>query len=255
VMLHSVSDQTLARSLPVTPFRTESVSALTAQGANVIAKFDTGEAAVVLNPHGKGRVVTFGFHLMRSTSPVVAAIAKETVSWFRTEAGASTDDPLAVTRAEWVAWRGDRVTQLVRELSTAAKVKNPTLVISSSGGPSPFEFYACYRDARRWLAEGINDEVFPMDYTTDPNVLSEMLELQAASAPRGTFNRIFPGLQIYATRTVDGAKRVEPQNADIVKQELRIVQQQGYQGFCLFAYNYLSDEIIQVVHAFGGSQR
>ena len=216
----------------------------------MVARFDSGQPAVLLNETGKGRVIVLAFHLMKSTSPEVAALAKQIVDWCQAEAGISAPNPLAAKRAEWVAWRGDQVTALVRDLSIAAKQKNPKLVISSSGGPAPFEFYACYRNAHRWLAEGINDEVFPMNYTADPAVLAEMLELQTASAPAGTFNSIFPGLQIYARQTVNGKVVSGPADASIVEQQLRVVQQHGYQGFCLFAYNTLSDEIIAVVRQF-----
>lgn len=240
----------LALSFPKAFFRNDSVFDAKPSSAAVLARFDSGEPAIILNTFGKGHVITLAFHLMKSTSPEVATIAKQIVAWSESEAGVTAPNPLAAKRAEWVAWRGDRVTQLVRDLSAAAKQKNPALVISSSGGPSPFEFYACYRDARRWLAEGINDEVFPMNYTADPAVLSEMLELQTASAPAGTFTHIFPGLQIYAPRTVNGKKEVVAQDASIVEAELRVVRQHGYEGFCLFANDYLTDDIVTVVKKF-----
>lgn len=250
VTFSAVGDSSLGSTLSKKPFRTDSLYEPKPAGAQIVARFADGSSAVLLNEAGKGRVITLAFHLMKSTSPEVAAIAGQIVAWCRSEAGVSAPDPLVAKRAEWVAWRGDRVTQLVRDLSVAAKQKNPKLVISSSGGPSPFEFYACYRDARRWLAEGINDEVFPMNYTGDPAVLSEMLDLQTASAPAGTVERIFPGLQIYATRTVDGKKQVGPQEATIVEEQLRVVQQHGYRGFCLFSYNNLTDELIAVARKF-----
>jgi hypothetical protein len=125
-------------------------------------------------------------------------------------------------------------------------------VISSSGGPSPWELYACYRDARRWLAEGLNDQVFPMNYTPDPLMLSDMLDLQSASAPTGKGDCIFPGLQLYAQRVVNGKKVTGPMDAAMVEKELRVVQQHGYKGFCLFAYGSFTDEIIEVVRKFSG---
>lgn len=250
ITLEGNGNHPLAAQLNKRSFRTDSLYEARPQGAQILAKCADGSSGVMLNKIGKGCVITLAFHLMKSTSPEVADIAKQIVDWCQAEAGGTSVNPLAAKRAEWVAWRGDRVTQLVRDLSAAAKEKNPKLVISSSGGPAPFEFYACYRDAHRWLAEGINDEVFPMNYTGDPAVLAEMLELQTASAPAGTFPRIFPGLQIYATRTVNGKKEAGPQEAAIVEEQLRIVRQHGYHGFCLFAYNNLTDELIEVVQKF-----
>lgn len=250
IQLQPAGDQAPARMIPTMYFRTESAQELRLNGASVIANLAGGEPAITLKVTGKGRVLVTGFHMMKSTSPVVATLARGIVNWLKAEAGVSSPDPLAAKRAEWVKWRGGRVTQLVRDLSRAAKQIKPQLVISSSGGPSPFEFYACYRDAGRWLAEGINDELFPMNYTPDPAVLSDLLELQTRSAPAGKCDRIFPGLQIYANQIVNGKKVTRPISGAIVERELRVVQQQGYQGFCLFASDYLSDEIIDVVRKF-----
>lgn len=247
VALQPPADPALARALPATPFRVDYTSALVPGGGSSAARYDDGQIAAVLNRHGRGRVLTLGFHLMKSTSPVVATISREIVHWFKTEAGAGLDDPLAPKRAEWFTWRGDRVTELVRDLSAAAKAKNPKLVISSSGGPSPFEFFSCYRDAGRWLAEGINDELFPMNYTTDPVALGEMLTLQTASAPANCRSRIFPGLQLYHKRVVDGKTVTESLDAGIVIRQLEVVREHGYQGFCLFASDYLSDNLINAL--------
>ncbi len=250
VALASNGNTALATALDKKQFRTDSLYEVTAHNAQVLAKCADGSPAVLQNQVSKGRVVTLAFHLMKSTSPEVAAIAKQIVAWCQAEAGVSGANPLAAKRVEWVTWRGDRVTQLVRELSAAAKAINPKLVISSSGGPSPFEFFACYRDAHRWLAEGINDEAFPMNYTPDPEVLSEMLNLQAASAPAGTFNRICPGLQIYTTQIVDGKKSAGPMAAAAVGKQLEVVQRHGCPGFCLFSAEYMTDETIDVVRKF-----
>ena len=207
IMLTPAGNHPLAQALTREPFRDEAVFDTEHGTARVVARFASGQPAVLVNQIGKGRVVTLGFHLMKSKSPVVANLAREMVDWFKTDAGAGLDDPLAAKRAEWINWRDDRVTQLVRDLHTAAKEKNPKLIITSSGGPSPFEFYACYRHASRWLQEGINEEAYPMNYTLNPVELSELLDLQAASAPPGAFGRIVPGIEIFAWHTFDNGRR------------------------------------------------
>jgi hypothetical protein len=248
--IEAAGDHPLGSHMVSKPFCTESLYDAASLGAQVIAKRADGTPAAFLNEIGKGRVIVLAFHLMKSTSPEVAGLARRIADWCEAEAGVAVRNPLAAKRAEWFTWRGEQVTQLVRDLSTAAKQKNPALAISSSGGPSPFEFFACYRDARRWLLEGINDEVYPMNYTEDPMELAEMLELQTASAPPGTVRRIFPGLQIYSARTKNGKREVTSQRAAIVEQQLQIVRQHGYEGFCLFAYNHLNNELIEVVKKF-----
>lgn len=250
VALDPAGQHPLGALLGKPSFRNDSMYEVKPQDAQVIAKLADGTPGVLLNQHGKGQVITLAFHLMKSTAPEVATIARQIASWCQTQAGISGPNPLAAKRAEWVAWRGEHVTQLVRDLSVAAKQKDAKLVISSSGGPAPFEFYACYRDARRWLAEGINDELFPMNYTPDPVELGEMLTLQTASAPAGKVTKIFPGLQIYESYSENGKKKARPISAAVVEQQLHVVQQHGYEGFCLFANNYLSDDIIEVVRKF-----
>jgi uncharacterized lipoprotein YddW (UPF0748 family) len=217
----------------------------------VAARLADGSPAVVINDRG-GKVLALGFHLMKSTSPVVPALAKSIVTWLKTEAGVSTADPLAAKRAAWVAWRAERVTELVRQVHAAAQHRVPAVAISSSGGPSPSEFYSCYRDARRWLAEGLNDHVFPMNYTEDPVALVEMLEVQTASAPPHKFGSIFPGLQTYKRVNNDGETTVEPLDAKIVERQLQVVREHGYGGYALFAYNTLSDEALEVVRRVNG---
>jgi uncharacterized lipoprotein YddW (UPF0748 family) len=252
IMVARPENPALAELLSLEAFRDDTVLDSEPGTATVIAHLASGQPAILVNQIGKGRVVTMGFHLMRSTSPVAADLAKELVSWFKLKAGVEAGDPLAAKRAEWIAWRDDRVTQLVRDIHTAAKQRNPRLIITSSGGPSPFEFYACYRNARRWLSEGVNEEVYPMDYTLNPTELSERLELQAASAPNGIFNRIVPGIEIFQWHTADdGKKSLVPIDPAIVEQELHVVQQQGCPGFVLYSYACMTDDTIKVVKKFG----
>ncbi len=89
-----------------------------------------------------------------------------------------------------------------------------------------------------------------MNYTPDPEELVEILQGQTAAAPPGTLARIHPGLQLYVSKTVGGKRTVVSQNAAVVARQLRVVQQQGYRGFCLFADNYLTEEIIAAVRPF-----
>jgi uncharacterized lipoprotein YddW (UPF0748 family) len=248
ISLHTTNPA--APAWPSEPFRCESVSRLRPGAAAILARGGDGEPLISLQRTGSGRVVVAGFQLMKSTSPVVAAVARDLRAWFARESGVTnTCDPLAAKRAQWVAWRGERVTGLVRELHDAMREK-PGVVLSSSGGPSPAEFFGSFRDARRWLAEGLNEEVFPMNYTADPQALAEMLGLQARSAPPGTFDRIFPGLQIYSTRLAGGERITEAMDPALVERQLQVVARLGSKGFCLFAYNYLTDDIIAVVRKF-----
>lgn len=126
---------------------------------------------------------------MKSKSPVAVSIIASLFDWLREEVGKG--DPLAEKRAAWVEWRANRVTSFVQKLYQIAKQQRPGLTISSSGGPSPSEYYSCYRDAGTWLTSGINDHVFPMNYTEDLSELEEILRIQTQSAPKGAKQSIF----------------------------------------------------------------
>ena len=251
VFLRAEPGEPLTSVLSAEPFRDDFVYSTEPGTARVIFRFGSGEPAVLVNQVGKGRVVTLGFNLMRSTSPVVATLARQMVDWFRTDAGMGAADPLAAKRAEWIAWRADRVTQLVRDIHEAAKQKDARLVVSSTGGPSPFEFFACYRDAPRWLTENINEEVFQMNYTLNPVALWEMLDVQAAAAPQGCFNRINPGIEIFKWEVDEKGKRsLAPIDPAIVAEQLRVAQEHGCPGFSLYSYACLTDATIDVVRQF-----
>jgi uncharacterized lipoprotein YddW (UPF0748 family) len=77
---------------------------------------------------------------------------------------------------QWVAWRRDQVTALVRRVYTEAKAIKPRVAISAAvvawgrGPQSPTgwttqaPYAAVLQDWHAWLTEGIVDYVLPMDY-------------------------------------------------------------------------------------------
>ncbi len=92
---------------------------------------------------------------------------------------ASGRDPSSqpdATDPEWVAWRRDQVTALVRRIYLETKATKPSVVVSADvvawgkppQGPDGWEqsapFSAVFQDWRYWLQEGIVDYLVPMDY-------------------------------------------------------------------------------------------
>lgn len=245
--LKSESNHPLARTLNAKRFLTASSFNLTPAGGEVIARTSAGEPVAVVSQPG-GRVVLLGFHLMKSTSPDVVAISRGVIDWLREQPGVTRGaDPLAAKRAAWVQWRADCVTNLVRDVHEACQEKSAETLVSSSGGPSRAELFACYRDARRWLAEGINDRVFPMNYTDNVDDLRDKLRVQVSATPAGKQSAIYPGLKMYRVEQVDGRPTSRPQQAETLKAQLAVVKEYGYQGYALFAYNSLSDELVNVL--------
>ena len=245
ISLQQTGNHPLGRLIPDRSFIT-SGSMPQVNDAKTIARLTTGETAVTIKQLGKSSVMVMGFRAMESDADSVILLLKGIMNWYRAEAGIKNKDLLAVKRNQWIKWRADKVTELVREVSKAVKEKNPKLVVTSSAGVGPQQYYGCYRDGASWLTEGINDCLFPMNYSPDPEELKDILEEQGNSIPRGKFNHIYPGLQLYEVKN----KVVTSLDARIVEKQLMIVQKKGYQGYCLFAYHTLSDEIIEVLKKF-----
>ena len=214
--------------------------------ARIIARLSTGEPVITINQVAKSKVMVIGFRAMESNSDSIILLLKGIMNWYRTETGEKGQDLLAEKRNQWIKWRADQVLPLVREINKAVKAKNQDLVVTSSSGVGPQQYYGIYRDGGYWLTEKINDFLFPMNYTTDPSELEDILREQASRTPQGMSDRIFPGLQMYIVKN----KVVTSLDAAIVEKQLQIVRQKGYRGFCLFAYNSFSEELIGVVRKF-----
>jgi uncharacterized lipoprotein YddW (UPF0748 family) len=87
----------------------------------------------------------------------------------------ATSQPVP-TDPDWVAWRRDQVTALVRRIYSAAKALKPNVAVTAAvvtwgRGPqtaADWQAQAAYasvlQDWRAWLQQGIVDYVLPMDY-------------------------------------------------------------------------------------------
>ncbi len=246
-----VADHPLARLVPEQPFYSYGELIARPGSATVIAQLDTGEPVLSVNAFGKGRAVVLGLSPAEVGTAALPRLVRGISDWLRSQSGvAPGPDLLAARRAQWVRWRGEQVTALVRGIAEAAKAKDPRIAISSSGGPNPAEYYICYRDARRWMAEGLTQLSFPMNYTDSPDALREILKAQRSAATPGTEDRIFPGLSIYTGKTVNGKRTVASQDPKIVEKQLQLVREAGYRGFVLFAYTYLTEDQIKVIRKF-----
>lgn len=248
VTLQRTGKDALSRLIPTQEINT-SGNILRVSDATILAKFNTGEPIITINPvAGSGAkrssVMVVGLRAMESNDDSVILMLRGIMNWYRTEAGIKAPDPLAEKRNQWIKWRADQIIPLVREISRAVKAKDPKLVVTSSAGVGPQQYCGVYRDGGYWLTEKINDCLFPMNYTMDPDELVDMLKEQEYRTPKGMSDRIFPGLRLYGNRdqpTMDPA---------VVEQQMNIVQQRGSKGYCLFATKFLSDDIIKVVSKF-----
>ena len=98
------------------------------------------------------------------------------VALFNATFGRDPDSVPEPSDPQWVAWRRDQVTSLVRGIYTAAKAIKPNVAVTAAvvawgKGPKSaddWESQAAYasvlQDWRGWLRQGIVDYVLPMDY-------------------------------------------------------------------------------------------
>jgi uncharacterized lipoprotein YddW (UPF0748 family) len=171
---------------------------------------------------------------------------KGIMDWSRAEAGVKSKDILAEKRLQWVKFREDQILPLVRNVYKDVKAKSPDLVLSSSAGVGPQQTYGIYRNGGDWLVENINDHLFPMNYTTDPVDLVDILDEQETHTPKGMKERIYSGIKLY---TYKNGKTVS-NDGPVIEKQLLLVQKNNYHGFCLFSAREFCDEIVNVVNKF-----
>lgn len=140
-------------------------------------------------------------------------------------------------------WRYSHILQFVTDVHEMVKSHNPELQVTAAAGVGPQERYGIYREGGEWIRKNLCDALFPMNYADNITAFTEILEEQERSTDPGMQERIYPGLQIYQRQ--EG--KTIPLDAEIVRQQLELVKEEGYQGFCLFAYSYFSDEIVEIL--------
>ena len=211
----------------------------------MVARFDNGDPAVIAN--GRGVMVCFNpgaTHNSAGSAQIVHAI----VDWLRQESGVKMDrDMMGLKRAEWVSWKADQITSLVRKVHEAVKAKDPKLAVSVAGGFSRSEHYLIFRDGRRWLDEGLVDIANTMDYCDDIRDLRALLDLHKASVTPEELKTFYPGLSLYTSKMVGGKKVTVSKDATVVGEQLDLVRRQGYRGFTLFCSAQLTDAQIKVL--------
>jgi len=127
--------------------------------------------------------------------------------------------------AEWSRWRSDQVTRLLREIRTAVKRRAPDVLLSAAVGPDPERALEHFQDVRTWLAEGLLDVVFPMNYTADEGLFTRRLEHWGDLAAQ---THLVLGMMI-ATGDVQARRRQ------------LIEVSAGHRAFAVFAYGGLFD--------------
>jgi len=106
---------------------------------------------------------------------------RRTVDMFRHATGRTPDEAPVL----WNAWRADQVTQLLREIRRATLDTKPRVSLTAAVGPDPdIALRTHFQDSRRWIAEGLVDAVFPMNYDPDMSTYGARLVSWTSSGSR-----------------------------------------------------------------------
>lgn len=101
-------------------------------------------------------------------------------------------------------WRRDNITEIVRHIYKGVKERKPWVKVSSSPlgkyrdttrYPSGAwnAYHSVHQDVKKWLEEGIQDQIYPMMYFRENNFYPFVLDWQESNCNR----HIIPGLGVY----------------------------------------------------------
>ncbi len=147
-----------------------------------------------------------------------------TIAMFRKATGKLPDEAPAV----WIQWRTDQVTQLVRDIRSATSKARPKAALTVAVGSLPQEHRRNhFQDAQRWVAEGLVDGVFPMNYSSDLSTYSQRL---AAWQPAKEKVPVVTGVMF------------DKRDPGLVSAQVARANQ-ATTHFCAFAYNSLFERL------------
>jgi uncharacterized lipoprotein YddW (UPF0748 family) len=128
----------------------------------------------------------------------------------------------------WDAWRTEQVTQVVRDIRAIIRKVQPRLALSAAVGASAEKAKRHhFQDAHRWVAEGLLDMVFPMNYTDDARMFAGRLKEWSAAPAR--------------IPVITGVMFDRRDGSTVVAQIRRV--KEGSPHFAAFAYNSLFERL------------
>lgn len=118
-----------------------------------------------------------------SSGPTVPDYPRDrrTLALFKRATGKTPDQ----APGAWKAWRTEAITQVVRDIRGMIRKVDPKVKLTSAVGASPDEARRNhFQDARQWIAEGLVDAVYPMNYDSDMRVYTQRQTVWTAMRPR-----------------------------------------------------------------------
>ena len=147
--------------------------------------------------------------------------------------------PGGALAAKWTAFRSERITALVREVSRRVRQSAAPVKISAA----VFNTYRSSaeevgQDWSAWVREGLLDFACPMDYANSTGVFVGMLRTQKVLDGRVA---IYPGIGLSSTgAAVDGRNRR-------VAEQILECRKAGYRGFSIFNFDAAALEALPLL--------
>ncbi len=151
----------------------------------------------------------------------------------------SPEDP------EWLQWRREKVTDLVRLVRKKVRAVRPNVLISASTiawGDCPANwtdsspYVLVCQDWKRWMAEDLIDANCPMNYKVEknPKNAKEFRNWLAGFKRWSSGKPTYVGISLHDNQIADVASQIEA------------VRKYGLQGFVLFSFNQSSQREVVV---------
>ena len=129
---------------------------------------------------------------------------------------------------EYIEWRTQQITRLVRLLHKRARQVDPDIKISTAVfGGYPACVTSIGQDWIAWAKAGYIDFVCPMNYTEDTGYFTELLANQLALMPKNV--AIYPGIGATASNSL-----LRP---DAVIEQIYLARYLGSSGWAIFDYS------------------
>jgi uncharacterized lipoprotein YddW (UPF0748 family) len=131
---------------------------------------------------------------------------------------------------EWIKWRADKITGVVKELFKAVKSAKPKAIFSLSPNPWEFAYTSYLQDWKNWERQGLVEELVIQLYRNDINRLIAELERPEVEAAR---QHIPVGIGI-----LSGLKP-RPIAMSQITQQVATVRKRKFAGVSFFFYETL----------------
>ncbi|NUQ00723.1 MAG: family 10 glycosylhydrolase, partial [Armatimonadetes bacterium] len=213
--------------------------------ATLLALFDDGTPAITLKSHGLGWFLVFNFHCYQGQAaddPSLVQLFAGLVDRLAERAGIVNTARLSgrLMPATWDRWRLEQVSSLVRQMTATARQVRPDIITSAAGGTQREDLTRFRRDGLSWLRANHVQFLCPMAYTTDNTLFARRLEAELRPVDDPALRRmIFAGIGVYKS----------PGSVRKWLQQIQIARSKGLRGVCFFAFEDLSDALINALAA------